>query len=256
MMSKRALSPTDYDSFAPTYAWARSAVPWVTEPLAEIAGSLPAGAAVLEIGCGTGNYIRTLARMRSDLVCSGFDVSEPMLQEARTRKSNVTFVTGDAEQQFPFPDRCISLAFAVDVIHHIESLGRFFAEACRVLVPGGHLVVVTDSEDTLAQRSLIAFFPEILQVELSRYPGIDELHAEAARAGLVLDSRKGAAGRVPLTPEFVAQLEAKCGSSMRLIAAEQHAAGMVRVRVAAERGEQWLSCYEVLHYVRPPDAPA
>jgi hypothetical protein len=65
---------------------------------------------------------------------------------------------------------------------------------------------------------------------------------------LLLHSMKKAAGRMPLTPEFVAQLEAKCGSSMRLITPDQHAAGMARVRAAAERGEQWLSCYEVLHY--------
>ena len=243
--------PTDYDEYAPTYAWARWAVPWVVSPLARIAGALPADAAVLEIGCGTGNYIRALAESRSELVYAGFDLSEAMLHEARSRGSKVTLVHGDASKEFPFPNHRFAFTFAVDVIHHIEDLSRFFSEAHRVLVPGGHLVIVTDSEDTLNRRSLTAFFPEILATERNRYPTIARLHREADRAGLRLDSEEQAVGRIPLDGEFLGKLQAKCSSAMRLMTTEQHAAGMARVRAAGARGEQWLSCYDVLHYVRP-----
>ena len=75
----------DYDTYAPTYVWARWAVPWVVEPLAQSAGVLPRGAAVLEIGCGTGNYIWALFDVRRELKYVGFDVSEPMLHQARSR---------------------------------------------------------------------------------------------------------------------------------------------------------------------------
>jgi SAM-dependent methyltransferase len=243
--------PTDYDEYAPTYAWARWAVPWVVSPLARIVGALPADAAVLEIGCGTGNYVWALAEPRSNLVYAGFDLSEAMLREARRRGSRVTFVHGDAAKEFPFPSQSFAVTFAVDVIHHIEDRPRFFAEAHRVLVPGGHLVIVTDSEDTLKRRSLTFFFPEILAIERTRYPTIARLHREADRVGLRLDSEEQAVGRIPLDGEFLGKLEAKCSSAMRLMTAEQHAAGMARVRAAGARGEQWLSCYNVVHYVRP-----
>jgi SAM-dependent methyltransferase len=255
-MNDTSSFPTDYDEYAPTYAWARWAVPWVVSPLARIVDALPADAAVLEIGCGTGNYIRALAEARSELVYAGFDLSESMLQEARGGGSTVTFVRGDAAKEFPLPNQGFALAFAVDVIHHIEDIPRFFTEAHRILAPGGHLVIVTDSEDTLKRRSLTAFFPEILPIELVRYPTIARLHQEAERAGLRLDSQAQAVGRIPLDGEFLGKLEAKCSSAMRLITAEQHAGGMDRVRAAAVRGEQWLSCYDVLHYVRPERASA
>jgi SAM-dependent methyltransferase len=205
---------------------------------------------VLEIGCGTGNYVRALAEARGDLVYAGFDLSEPMLQEARRSRSSVTFVHGDAAKEFPFPKEAFHLAFAVDVIHHIEDLARFFAESHRVLTPGGYLVIVTDSEDTLKRRSLTEFFPEILPIERKRYPTIGRLHQEADRAGLRLAAQEQAFGRIPLDDEFLGRLEAKCSSAMRLMSAEQHAAGMDRVRAAAARGDQWLSCYDVLHYIR------
>ena len=108
-MNDRSSLRTDYDEYAPTYAWARWAVRWVVSPLARIAHALPADAAVLEIGCGTGNYIRALAETRNDLVYAGFDLSEPMLQEARRWGSSVTFVHGDAGKEFPFPMKEFSL---------------------------------------------------------------------------------------------------------------------------------------------------
>ncbi|MGH7573542.1 MAG: class I SAM-dependent methyltransferase [Longimicrobiales bacterium] len=255
-MSKRASFPMDYDKYAPTYAWSRHAVPWVIRPLAEIVAALLAGAAVLEIGCGTGNYVNALANIRPNIAYFGFDLSESMLSEARACGRRVTFKAGDAAKEFPFPDRRFSLAFAVDVVHHIGNLRRFFAEAQRVLVSGGHLLIVTDSEETLRQRSLTVYFPEILPVELARYPRIAQLDDSAVRAGLDIASQSITEGYIPLDPEFLAKLEAKCSSSMRLITSEQHAAGMNRIRAAAARGDQWLSRYDVLHYVRPRRVPS
>ena len=93
---ERTLFPTDYDAYASTYAWTRRAVPWVLQPLIRSVGLLAAGASVLEIGCGTGNYISALAEGRPDLLHFGFDLSEAMLTEARGRASSVVFVQGDA----------------------------------------------------------------------------------------------------------------------------------------------------------------
>src|SRR6185295_685870 len=105
--------PTDYDQYAPTYAWARSAVPWIVDPLGRLTDTLPPGATVLEIGCGTGNYIHALAARRPDLTYFGFDLSEPMLREARRRPSPVRFLSGDAAKAFPCGDGSCGLAFAV-----------------------------------------------------------------------------------------------------------------------------------------------
>jgi SAM-dependent methyltransferase len=224
--------------------------PWVLEPLERLTRGLPADAEVLEIGCGTGNYICALAGSRHDLMYAGFDVSGPMLEEGRARESRISFVHGDAAREFPFSDRSFRLAFAVDVIHHIENLPTFFQEASRVLVPGGSLVIVTDSADTLRRRSLTRFFPEVLPIELRRYPGIPRLHQEAAGVGLLLVSEEEVAGEICIDRDFLARLEAKCSSAIRLITPAEHSAGMDRVRAAQLRGETWVSCYDVLHYLR------
>jgi ubiquinone/menaquinone biosynthesis C-methylase UbiE len=156
-MIERISRPTDYDDYAPTYTATRFAHSWLVGPLREIAARVPIGGAVLEIGCGTGNYIHGLAEHRPELSYFGFDLSEPMLHEARARGGQVIFSSGDAASNFPYSDEQFSLAFAVDVIPHSDDLDRFFAEAERVLVPAGILVVLAaEAEAPVRARSSAA----------------------------------------------------------------------------------------------------
>lgn len=252
-MSPNSGYPMDYDQYAETYAWAREAVPWVLDPLARSASLLPSGSTVLEAGCGTGNYIAALARLRSDLVYIGFDISPPMLDVARSRAPAVRFLPGDATKTFPCDDNRCRLVFAVDVVHHLENLERFFQEARRVLAPDGRLIIVTDSAESMRARSLTKFFPEILALEQKRYPDPEQLRVAAGEAGLTISSEEPAIGDIPLTDEFLSKLEAKCASAMRLLPAEVHAAGMDRVRAARAEGAKWRSHYIVLHFL--PTAP-
>lgn len=246
----RSHLPTDYDEYAPTYAWARFPVRWVLESLASLVASKPSQR-ILEIGCGTANYARALAEAHPGGTFLGLDLSVPMLREARAAGSPVALVCGDASKMLPFADRTFDLAFAVDVIHHINDTRRFFAEANRVLSPGGLLVIVTDSEETLRRRSLTKFFPEILPLELARYPTIGQLHSDAEQMGLEFVGRKEVSGHIPLEESFLGALASKCSSAMRLITTREHAAGLKRVKAAQAAGEQWFSCYDVLQYARP-----
>jgi SAM-dependent methyltransferase len=238
----------DYDDYAATYAHTRWAVPWILEPLRRAAGRTPSGATIVEIGCGTGNYVVALAAAVPGRVYKGFDLSTGMLQVARARRSSVEFAVGNADQTFPYGDRSAALAFAVDVVHHLERIDNFICEAARILEPAGELIVVTDSAENVRRRSLTRFFPEILAIELARYPELAVLHAAAGAAGFDLCGEEPAEGSIPLDDEFIAKVAAKCSSAMRLISEDAHARGLARLRTAAARGESWLSCYTVLRY--------
>jgi SAM-dependent methyltransferase len=180
--------PMDYGAYAPTYACVRFAVPWIMAPLEEEVGSTRPGARIVEIGCGTGNYV--------------------------------------------------------------EADDTFFAEIGRVLADGGVFVAATDSEENMQRRSLTHFFPEVLAVEQARYPSLETLDVHASAAGLARTATSLAEGHVELDDAFVAKLEAKCSSAMRLIDEAAHRRGIAQVRAARERGERWLSSYSMLVYRR------
>ena len=45
-------------------------------------------------------------------------------------------------QELPFPDDSFDSAFALDAIHHIPNPGKAISELCRVVRPGGRVVIV------------------------------------------------------------------------------------------------------------------
>ena len=53
------MATVNYDGLARDYAQHRRALPFIIEALLQC-GSLTRGSQVLELGCGTGNYIRVL----------------------------------------------------------------------------------------------------------------------------------------------------------------------------------------------------
>ncbi len=240
--------PQNYDSYARQYAITRSAVEWILNPLIEEVKKLEKGNSVVEIGCGTGNYIIKLSEHFEDYSFSGFDVSANMLDVAGSRCGSIKFIHSDAESNFPYDSSSCSLAFAVDVIHHIVDLNNFFAESSRILKNNSPLIIVTDDEQTMKQRSLTKFFPEILQIELDRYPGIGELNQFASDNNFICVNDVIVRGESKIDEDMISKYEQKCSSAMRLMKDEDHSKGIIRLKQASKRGEYWQSIYRILKF--------
>jgi ubiquinone/menaquinone biosynthesis C-methylase UbiE len=238
----------NYDDYAEKYAQTRWAVPWIVHPLLREVRRISPHSTVVEIGCGTGNYIVAVSQELPSYIYRGFDLSEEMLKVACARSQAVEFTRGNADVRFPYPNQSCELAFCVDVIHHITDLSAFFQEASRILKSGGRLLIVTDSEDNIRRRSLTRYFPETLEVELTCYAKAEELGSSAVQSGLAYLGMEPAEGVIDLDAEFVAKLEQRCSSSMRLISEEAHRKGIERVRLAQKQGERWISCYTIFRY--------
>jgi ubiquinone/menaquinone biosynthesis C-methylase UbiE len=94
---------------------------------------LPADAAVLELGCGTGRLITHFRSTHPGTV--GIDASFGMLTVAR-RKGEPPVVHGDA-YRLPFAAASLDAAYAILVVNLLADFGRAFAEIARVLKIGG-----------------------------------------------------------------------------------------------------------------------
>ena len=131
-----------------------------------------AGAPVLDLGCGSGELTRRLAR--SGFQLTGCDVSGNMLAQARRtdhdnagpnnagpnsagnnsagnnsaghdgadQKRVVSWVQIDpAWRRLPFGDDRFATVVASSVLEYLESPATVFAECARILCPGGTLVI-------------------------------------------------------------------------------------------------------------------
>jgi SAM-dependent methyltransferase len=171
----------DYGQAAESYARHRGVHPGVVRDLVEH-GHIGPETRVLDVGCGTGNYASALVAATGCRV-SGVDPSPAMLDRAAGATTWESLQQANAES-LPFPDAAFDVIISTDVIHHIGDRDAYFAEAARVLRPGGQAATVTDSHDDIVRRRpLSSHFPETVPIELARYPAVPQLLAEMARAG-------------------------------------------------------------------------
>ena len=98
---------------------------------------LTPGTTVLDIACGSGIASAPLVARGCKL--TGVDPSAAMLACARTRVPEATFVLGSAEK-LPFSDRYFDNAICAQAFHWFDQ-PRAFAEAIRVVKPGGNVAV-------------------------------------------------------------------------------------------------------------------
>lgn len=119
-----------------------------------ILGHRPESVSVLDVGTGPGFLPPRLARAYPAATITGLDSGPEMLAIARERSAaegvadRVEFVQGDA-YAMPFADASFDLVVATRAIHMFDDLPAFVLEAHRVLVPGGHLVVLDMRRDVL-----------------------------------------------------------------------------------------------------------
>jgi SAM-dependent methyltransferase len=108
---------------------------------------------VLDVGCGPGDTMREMARRHRgwDLLV-GFDFSEGMITKAADLATGLPlhFFVADA-QALPFPERSFDVVMARHMLYHVPNIDSAVAEAARVLRPGGHLLVTTNSAHTMPE---------------------------------------------------------------------------------------------------------
>lgn len=92
---------------------------------------------VLDLGCGTGALLAAILGRWPETDCTGLDLSEGMLGEARRKLgSRARLVQGEAAT-LPFADGSFEVVVCTDSFHHYPQPERVLEEVRRVLRPGG-----------------------------------------------------------------------------------------------------------------------
>ena len=98
--------------------------------------SVPMLRPLLDIGCGFGEFGGAFFEEPADV---GLDISRHDLTMCRETKVYRTLIEGDA-RRLPIGDATFETIMSVSVLEHIPGVEPFFAEAQRLLRPGGTLV--------------------------------------------------------------------------------------------------------------------
>lgn len=122
-------------SFGTDRGWRRKAV----QEIADKAHPMH----ILDVATGTGDFAIAIARKaHTDSQITGIDLSEKMLEVGRQKVSeNIRLEQGDVEALSFANDTFdrVSVAFGIRNFEHLE---KGLSEMCRVLKPGGKLVIL------------------------------------------------------------------------------------------------------------------
>lgn len=133
---------------------------------------------VLEIGCGAGTDLCEFARHGARVV--GIDITDKAVELAsgRLRAEGLPGTASRYDgQHLPFGEETFDLVYSWGVLHHSQHMEEIFAEAHRVLRPGGQLVLMLYNRRSFLYHYSILYLRGVLGQEgdlsrpelLSRY---------------------------------------------------------------------------------------
>ena len=221
---------SSFGSVAAAYAEHRpgypvAAVRWCVAPVGRDIGSLR----VLDLGAGTGKLTALLAELGAEV--TAVEPDSAMREELARQLSSARALAGSAEQ-IPLPDASVDAVLCGQSMHWFD-LSRALPEISRVLVPGGTLGALWNSDDD--RVPWVAGLQDAAGGAAS--PSLSRRRSEAAsfgseQFGLALftpTERAEFANSQPLTAETLVEL---IGTHSRVIvmAPEERARMLARIR--------------------------
>lgn len=144
---------------------------------------------LLDVGCGTGTYSIALAEVLN-IDFTGIDISKEMLEEA-TKKCPEGKWLHQRIEDADFGDESFDIILISFVIQHLDYKDAL-SKAYRFLKkPCGKLLIVTDDHDQfLKGRTFHRYIPRLLEIDLARFPKVDELRSYLKEIGFTTHIHK------------------------------------------------------------------
>lgn len=189
------------------------------------------GKRLLEIGCGTGQWLSELAKAGYDIV--GLDPSRNMLRTAMEKSRQPVLIQGRAES-VPFGTGTLDRLFCINAFHHFSQQERFMTEARRVLRNGGGILIIgLDPHTGLDHWWIYDYFPQVIDIDKRRYPSAISLRRSMQENGFINCSTIEALHRpVKVSARSALQsgrLEKATTSQLTVLTDEEYNAGLSRL---------------------------
>jgi len=224
---------TNYAEIAPKYDRTRAGrqidKDTVLSAKLESAGSRPVRA--LDIGCGTGNYLRAQSSAFDTTVrWYGVDLSEDMLAVARGKLPGSINLSRGTVEELPFPAATFDFVSLSAAFHHFPDKERALDEIVRVACPGASIHLRNGAYEYRPKFWVYRFFPETLRIDQGRFWDVDRLidgfEARGARTNATVTCFKYRESK----SELILWAENRDLSQLALLSEKDYQAGLQALR--------------------------
>jgi len=232
----------DYDQIAAQYNRRYQANPLIgiEQALAHSGRSLKA-TRILEVGCGTGYWLRGLDKQLPKGQLFGLDASFGMLSKAAENQAQLNLVQANAAK-LPIQNASFDFIFCVNALHHFDDPVSFILQASQLLRPGGRLAIIGQVPHDRRNRWYVYdYFEGTFEKDLQRFPtwgsitdwmiaaGFRQIHWEPVE--WISDDKIGWS---VLKDPF---LQKKATSQLALLSDEAYAVGIKKIKEALKQAE-------------------
>ena len=229
---------TDYSRIADSYddAAIRHRIP--TDPfLAHRLAGAEGPFAVLDVACGTGNYlaVQRAAHPEERITWYGVDLSAAMLDRARQKLPGIEWSEGSAES-LPFDESRFDYVTCSFAFHHFPHKARALDEMVRVLTPSGAIRIANIVPEHMRGWWLYRYFPEAVLEDEQRFWTTALLFRELAARGLSPSADISVRLTREPADELYRQAEKRDISELAILTDAEHAAGLEKLARDADRG--------------------
>jgi SAM-dependent methyltransferase len=109
---------------------------------------------IIDIGCGTGANIASLA---DSYRCFGMDTSAEGIALARQRFPHVSFLCGQAPEDFGPEQQSAQMFLLTDVLEHVPDDFLFFSKLWQALMPGSYMLLTVPADESLWSEHDVSF---------------------------------------------------------------------------------------------------
>jgi ubiquinone/menaquinone biosynthesis C-methylase UbiE len=143
----------DYNRIAADYdtRWAGFLAAVADGVQALLPADLAAQPRVLELGCGTGAFLRLVQEYRPEARLTGVDLCPAMLARARTKLPTAQLQEADLER-VSFPEASFDLMLSLNVLHHLNDLEAHLRQLAHWCHPEGTILLCDFSRDSFLLR--------------------------------------------------------------------------------------------------------
>ncbi len=152
-----------------------------------IASEGAAPESILDVGCGTGRFLRQAAQRWPGASLIGVDPAEGMIEMARRLTPGATFYVSMAEE-LPLPGASVDVAVTTLSFHHWSDQAAGVREVARVLRPGGRFFLVDASTPAWMQKFVRLLNP--YNPHPSRFLTPDAMRTLFEQAGLEMQAQR------------------------------------------------------------------